>query len=133
MAQVQRKKRQRRRVSREESYGQRVARLRRERGISQVELADMLGVDQPTVSDYERGKRRLHGELIAQLVSILGVSSDEILGLDGLTRSNGSELKQPFLRRLRKIDQLSAREQRALIQTLDAFLERSELRKARTT
>lgn len=50
-----------------ETIGERLARLRRERGITQVELAEMLGVVQPMISDYERGLLRLHGELIVQL------------------------------------------------------------------
>jgi transcriptional regulator with XRE-family HTH domain len=38
-----------------------MARLRRERGITQVELAEMLGVPQPMISAYENGGLRLHG------------------------------------------------------------------------
>src|SRR5207247_2491036 len=38
-----------------ETVGQRLARLRRERGLTQVELAERLGIAQPIVSDYERG------------------------------------------------------------------------------
>ena len=47
-----------------ESIAQRLARLRRESGITQEEMADRLGISQPIVSDYERGELRLHGELI---------------------------------------------------------------------
>jgi len=64
-----------------ETPGERLARLRRERGLTQQELAELLGVSQPVVSDYERGELRLHGELILQLAEILDASADEILGL----------------------------------------------------
>jgi transcriptional regulator with XRE-family HTH domain len=62
--------------------GARLARLRRERGMTQVELAERLGVSQPIVSDYERGELRLHGELIVRLTEILRVSAEELLGLE---------------------------------------------------
>ena len=65
-----------------ETIGQRLARIRRERGLTQVELAEKLGVAQPVVSDYERGELRLHGELIIKLTGILGVSAEELLGLE---------------------------------------------------
>jgi len=64
-----------------ETIAQRLVRLRREKGITQVEMAQLLGVSQSVVSDYERGGLRLHGELIAKVAEILGVSADEILGL----------------------------------------------------
>src|SRR5688572_25605444 len=65
----------------EESIGGRLSRLRRERGITQVELAEILGVAQPMVSGYERGSLRLHGELIVELTKILDVTADQLLGL----------------------------------------------------
>jgi DNA-binding XRE family transcriptional regulator len=65
----------------EETIGQRMARLRRERGITQVELAEILGVPQPMISAYENGDLRLHGELIVELAKVLDVSADQLLGL----------------------------------------------------
>ncbi len=37
----------------QESIGARIARLRRDKGLTQAELAQALGVSQPVVSDYE--------------------------------------------------------------------------------
>lgn len=105
-----------------ETLGQRLARLRRERGITQVELADKLGVAQPVVSDYERGELRLHGQLIVKLTEILGVSSEELLGLKKAT-SNGAIKNRRLLRRLQEIDRLPRRDQQALLRTIDRFLE----------
>ena len=43
-----------------ETVGQRLARLRKERGWTQVELAERVGIIQALVSDYERDKLRLN-------------------------------------------------------------------------
>lgn len=107
---------------RDETIGQRVARLRKERGLTQVDLAEQLGVAQPVVSDYERGELRLHGELIIKLADILGVSSEEILGLKK-TPSSGTLRNRRLLRRLQQIDRLPRRDQQALLRTIDRFLE----------
>src|SRR5438034_2484544 len=79
-----------------ETVGQRLARLRRERGLTQVELAERLGIAQPIVSDYERGELRLHGQLIVRLTEILGVSADELLGLTP-TPAAGPRSEEPRL------------------------------------
>jgi len=105
-----------------ETIGQRLARLRRERGLTQVELAQRLGVAQPVVSDYERGELRLHGQLIVKLTDILAVSSEELLGLKK-SPSNGSIRNRRLLRRLQQIDKLPRRDQQALLRTIDRFLE----------
>jgi transcriptional regulator with XRE-family HTH domain len=106
----------------EETLGERLARLRRERGMTQVELAERLGVAQPVVSDYERGELRLHGQLIVKLTDILGVGSEELLGLTKPT-SNGPIKNRRVLRRLQEIERLPRRDQQALLRTIDRFLE----------
>ena len=105
----------------EETIGQRLARLRRERGMTQVELAERLGLAQPVVSDYERGELRLHGELIVKLTEILGCSAEELLGLEK-PRTNGA-INRRLLRRIQEIERLPRRDQQALLRTIDRFLE----------
>jgi DNA-binding transcriptional regulator YiaG len=64
-----------------ETMGACITRLRRERGITQVELAERLQVSQPVVSDYENDVIRLPADTVAQIAEILGASTDELLGL----------------------------------------------------
>jgi len=48
----------------DESPGHRLARIRRERGFTQNELAEKTGLVQTLVSDYEHGKLRLNADMI---------------------------------------------------------------------
>lgn len=104
-----------------ESMGQRIARLRKERGYTQVELAEKIGIIQALVSDYERDKLRPHAEMVARFARALDVSADELLGLKK-TKANGAIQNRRLLRRLQKIELLPRRDQEALIRTIDAFL-----------
>ncbi len=103
------------------AIGEQLARLRKERGITQIEMAELLGVSQGNVSDYERGALRLHGELLVRLARILRVSADEILGLEKSSPPTASRDRR-LRRRLQDIDKLSRRDREALLRTLDAFL-----------
>ena len=105
----------------EETVGERLARLRKERGMTQIELAQRLGVAQPMISGYERGELRLHGQLIVELTGIFGVSADELLGLEK-PRSTAAVRDRRLLRRLQQLERLPRRDQQALIRTIDAFL-----------
>lgn len=104
--------------------GNRLAQLRKEKGITQAELSEQLGISQPMASDYERGKLRLHGELIVQLSEILKVSADEILGLNGAKPKKAAKNRR-LTNRLQAIDQLPKRDQDALFRTIDAFISRA--------
>lgn len=107
-----------------ESIAQRVARIRKDKGVTQEEMARTLGVSQSIISEYERGELRLHGELIIQFARILSVSADEMLGLQPAA-DNGTVKNRRILRRIREIDRLPKRDQEALLRTIDAFLAKS--------
>lgn len=52
------------------------------KGIVQKELATLVGVSQPTVSDWFNNKKDPSGERLEKLSSVLQVSRSVILGLD---------------------------------------------------
>ena len=103
------------------ALGKRLARLRKERGYTQIELAEKTGIIQPVLSDYERGMLRPHPDTLIRLATALQVSADELLGLKPPAK-NGTPLNRRFLRRLQAVDKLPKRDQEALLRTIDAFL-----------
>ena len=104
---------------------ERVVRIRKEQGITQVELAQHLGVTQPMASRIEKGELRLNGEVIIKLAKLFNVSADELLGVK--PRNNGQpEISRRWLRRLKRINLLSKRDQDGLIQTVDRYLKAAE-------
>lgn len=106
----------------EETIGQRLARLRKERGYTQRELADRIGIVHSLVSDYEKGKLRLYDQMVARFALALEVSADEVLGLKG----NGAKAGKPTLkivRRLGKIESLSATRQKTILKAIDFMIE----------
>ena len=108
-----------------ESVGQRLCRLRKERGITQVELAQRLGLVQGLVSDYERGKLRIHADLLIRLAQVLEVSGDELLGLTPTPKSEASPQARRVKRRFDALQKLPKRDQETVLRTIDAFLKAS--------
>lgn len=111
----------------EETLGARIARLRRDKGMTQVELAERLGVTQPAVSDYENGDIRLPADVVLQIARIVGVSTDELLGLKHSAPRGGSPSPRSrrLYRRLQDIEKLPRRDQQALLRTIEAFLSKA--------
>lgn len=57
-----------------------LARLRRERGLTQAELAARLGISKSAVSMYERGNREPELDLLEKMADVFGVSVNALLG-----------------------------------------------------
>jgi transcriptional regulator with XRE-family HTH domain len=106
----------------EETLGERLARLRKAKGLTQVELAEKMGIIQVLVSDYERGKLRPNPEILIGYARALDVTTDELVGVAPSKKIEPPSISRRFVRRLEKIEKLPKRDQDALIRTIDAFL-----------
>jgi len=112
-------------AEREESIGARISQLRKDKGMTQKELAERLQVSQPVVSDYENDVIRLPADIVGKIAQILEVTSDELLGLKREARSAGNVKNRRLSRRLQAIDALPKRDQEALLRTIDAFISKT--------
>lgn len=64
--------------------------LRRERNLSQQELADKLGISKSTVSMYERGERRPSFDIAEAITEFFGVDLSFLIGsTDKIKRPSG--------------------------------------------
>lgn len=63
-----------------EELGAKLAQLRKEKGLSQEELAKILHLNQSTIAYYETGKKRPSYEVLQELASFFNVSVDYLLG-----------------------------------------------------
>lgn len=62
------------------SLGERLAFLRKERALSQAEMARLLNMGQSTIAMYEKNKRRPDPETLQRLADFFDVSTDYLLG-----------------------------------------------------
>lgn len=109
-----------------EAVGGRIAPLRREKGMTQIELAERLRVSQPVISDYENDVIRLPANTVVQIAEILGASTDELLGLKAPAAQAAGGIKNRRLyRRMQEIEKLSRRDQEALLRTIEAFISKA--------
>ena len=65
-----------------ENYGERLRAARREKGLTQTELAEKLGITQKSYQRMETGTHDLKMSTIYKICKTLDVSADYILGLN---------------------------------------------------
>lgn len=101
-----------------------MARIRKERGYTQKEVAARIGLIPALISDYENDKLRLNADMIVRFAEALEVSTDELLRPQS-GKQPGRKPSRKVLRRLEQIEGLPRRKQDALLTTIDAFLSSS--------
>lgn len=104
-----------------ETLGERIARLRKEKGYTQIDIANEIGISQVLISDYERNKIRPHYEMIIRLAIALSITTDCLLGL----KEDKTSVSKPNLKlqqRIKKIENLPPAQQKVLLKTIDTFL-----------
>lgn len=102
------------------ALGERIARLRKEQGLSQQALADELGVAQQTLAHYEVGRARMPVSLLPVLAQFFGIGVDELLGLESGAGKRGPA---PMLQRqIERLSRLPKTKQKIVMEMLEGVL-----------
>jgi transcriptional regulator with XRE-family HTH domain len=104
-----------------ETIGQRLARLRKQRGYTQVELAEKMGSRQVLISAYETDRIALSAEIAVRLAMALEVSTDELLH-PNVKKKSTAKPSLKVMRRLEQIEKLPENKQSFILSALDSML-----------
>lgn len=63
-------------------FGERLRQLRKQKNLTQKQLAALIGVKNSIISFYEVGERMPSPEMVVKLASALNVSTDYLLGMN---------------------------------------------------
>ena len=110
------------------NFGPRLAQLRKNAGYTQVEFAKAVGVSQRMVAYYEAPEAMPPAHLLPNIARVLGITADALLGTAPIKRQakvGHSRLE----RRIQQIDKLDASDKRQVLQLIDAFIERGQLKR----
>lgn len=103
--------------------GTRIARARKERRLTQAQLADQLGIAQQTLAHYEVGRIRIVASLLPHVAELLDLSLDELLVGTPIVRLPGKRGPSSRLQQqLDSISQLPRARQRFVVEMLDTVL-----------
>lgn len=73
--------------------------FRQQKGLSQKELADLLGTTRDTVANWEHGRGRPNIEMLALIARVFDTSADTLLGVPIRSGESGEiKIKNPDIR-----------------------------------
>ncbi len=111
------------------TFGERLVALRKAAALTQQQLADEVGVSRRMIAYYEGQSEHPPTTLLPALARALNVSADALLGLEPVAMRNGRVPDNRMQRRLQQLASLPPEERRQILQLLDAFIERGQLKR----
>lgn len=109
-------------------FGARLATLRKAAGVTQTAFAQEIGISQRMMAYYEGPTAHPPANLLPDMAKALGVSVDTLLGVE-TSKRRAKATDTRLQRRLQEIEKLGVTERRQIIQLIDAFIERGQLRR----
>ena len=110
------------------SFGARLAALRKAAGFTQQELANEVGTSRRMIAYYEGQTAHPPTTLLPAIATALRITTDELLRqvpVKRIAKSRDTRLE----RRLQQIERLDPTERRQIMQVIDAFIERGQLKR----
>jgi len=105
--------------------GAQIAELRKAQGITQIQMAETLGVSQQTVNSYEVARRRVPVSALPVLARLLKVSVDELLG-EQAKKTNGKRgLALKLQQQIERVGQLPRSKQKFVIDMIDTVIQQT--------
>lgn len=108
-----------------DEISKRIAFVRKQKGLTQKELADVIGIKQTLISDYETGRVRMFAEMIARFAIALGVSTDYLFGMKE-SKNGKQKISLRLAKRLNDLETLPENKKKAILKTLDDLIKANQ-------
>lgn len=106
------------------ALGARIGRLRKDQDITQVQLAELIGVTQQTLNSYETGRRRVPVSLLPAIAKRLGVAVEALLEDDAKAAAKRGPVPK-LQQQMDRIAQLPRARQQFVMQVIDSVIAQS--------
>lgn len=112
------------------SFGKRLKKARQDKGISQAQLGEIVGVHYTQIGRYESKDMKPSGEILTKLANALGVSSDFLMNGTTDEAANATLMDKELLQHFKKAEQLNKQQKFVLKEIVEAYLLKCDIQKS---
>ena len=106
-----------------EQLGAQIIRNRKACGLTQTQLAEILGCSQQHLFAYEKGRYRVPANLLPVLCDVFEISLDELLGVETSGRKSGRRSK--IEKQLERLSDLPKSKQKFISEMIETVLQQN--------
>ncbi|EKR62086.1 DNA-binding helix-turn-helix protein [Leptospira weilii str. 2006001853] len=109
------------------SFGDKVKKLRKEKGWSQDEFASKIGVHGRHIGKYENGSTMPNSETVIKMAKVFEVSTDYLLLGEGNANPTSKIRDQALLKEFEIVDQMNDKDREVIKSLIDAFIKKGRM------
>lgn len=109
------------------NLGHRVAQLRKQCGMSQTDLAKVVGVSYAQLGRYETKGTQPPAEVLKKIAEALGTTVDYLISGDKDEKAQATLRDAELLQQFRAVEQMNEKDKSTIKDIIDAFIKRSKL------
>jgi transcriptional regulator with XRE-family HTH domain len=110
------------------TFGQRLAKIRKTKGLTQKELGERVGVSQRIIHHYENKAEYPPAPKLIELAQALGMNVEELLGLTSNDGDSYQNINPKLAKRLRLASTLPPHDLKSLVTFIDALLLKQQVK-----
>ena len=104
--------------------GVRIAELRKEAGMTQTQLADVLKISQQMVGAYEIGSRKIPASMLPVLAKLFAVPLEQLMGIGKQPAKRGPA--SVLQRQIEQISLMPRNKQKVIVEVLEAMIKQQQ-------
>lgn len=112
-------------------FAEKLAKLRREKGLTQEEMAKKIGVGIAQVRRYEKGASSPTLEVIKNIATTLGVSADELIFEENEGVASARIVDRELLAQFEELSKMDPRDQEAVKTILESMIIKNKVEQIR--
>lgn len=108
-------------------FSEKLSKMRNDRGLTQQQMAAMIGVGIAQIRRYEKGKSSPTLEVIKNIAKTLGISADELLFDKGEGVADARIMDKKLLEQFEMVSRLNPRDKEAIMTIIDSMIIKNRL------
>jgi len=112
------------------NFGKQLRNIRREKGLTQYDLADRLNTSQRMIAHYEKEDNSPRIDKVKALANALNISIEELIGekLKDKKKDKKDEITYSIMKRVKIIEKLPVRDQKAIFRLINSLAEKNKVK-----
>jgi transcriptional regulator with XRE-family HTH domain len=110
------------------SFALRLKKARTDKGLSQTELAKLVGIHYTQIGRYEKKGAQPAADILSKLANALGVSSDFLTNGTSDDLAESSLVDKELLNQFKAIEKMNSNDKNVIKTLIDAFITKGKLK-----
>lgn len=108
------------------NFGERLAEIRKSKNLTQRDFARVTGISNRMIAHYETKGSNIPLKKLTIMAKALNINIDELIGTKEIKLNEPAKKNTRLLNKLKEIETLPKAKQKAIFQTINAFLKTNE-------